>query len=100
MEEEYEAMLATQYNKLQEQNQESKYIRDMQIEELTKQLAEQLKRNKELESALNNSVSKDEINAKIEELNTITNSGGYPFIKKRNSSIQIEVLQELLNKGE
>lgn len=57
-------------------------------------------RNKELESALDNSVSKDEIKEKIEELETVTNSGGYPFIKKRNSSIQVEILQELLNKGE
>lgn len=61
-------------------------------------------RNKELESALNNSVSKDEIKEKIEEYQE--NMKKYEYADKNifneNNIRQevITVLQELLNKGE
>lgn len=70
-------------------------------------------RNKELESALKNSVSKDEIKAKIEELNDGIKRDmiNYDKIEDKNWKLAIhrsmtqkietkKVLQELLNKGE
>ena len=83
------------------------------IEELTKVRPEQLSkeglklfekineiiaRNKELESALNNSVSKDELKELIDK---IENSTEYNLVgtEWRDSDV-VELLQELLNKGE
>lgn len=64
------------------------------VEPLKYAIKNLIARNKELESALDNSVSKDEIKAKIEE---IDNEIWYCDSVKKQVK---RVLQELLNKGE
>ena len=70
------------------------YTKDLQ-----KAIENLIARNKKLESALDNSISKDKIKAKIAELDEEINSKeapiyAYPLIVERDA------LQELLNKGE
>lgn len=63
-------------------------------------------KNKELESALNNSVSKDEIKEILNKLikeadyRTTDNSTGRVHFYKEPVDYQIEIIQKLLNKGE
>ena len=83
------------------------------VQQLSEYIENLIARNKELESALKNSVSKDEIKAKIEELNDGIKRDmiNYDKIEDKNWKLAIhrsmtqkietkKVLQELLNKGE
>ena len=56
----------------------------------------------ELESALDNSVSKDEIKAKINDINNWLDSGRYMHYSMDPYELEAQkrILQELLNKGE
>lgn len=70
----------------------------VELDDNEKQAIENLiARNKELESALNNSVSKDEIKAKIIELEKDELLGKIDYYEANYSK---KALQELLNKGE
>jgi len=78
------------------------------VQQLSEYIENLIARNKELESALDNSVSKDEIEEKIEEIkrrkmdivtSPIHNTDEKLEILEKDK-IRKEVLQELLNKGE